>query len=207
VPKRERLDGMAGTKHLVAWVDEIRAWPEVSPPPEDVVIPPHARDHENTKRGDRIVVLAGDQLGWTGLVRQVQQGSINADMRRLDGTSASSVWHKCEYVGRILKEVPRFEDFDEADTWLTGQLREPVPEWANGTRVIFSSPPHLAVRLGGATCAREWVERYDDLEAEGRITKFMPWWETGAQGYELLVTLDGEPTLIDVAARRIKRLA
>lgn len=201
-------------------------------PPTGVVIPPYAQDHQNTRPGDQIVVLSGDQFGWRGTVTRVERArvglSITANMVRLDGSKASQVSHRGEYVGRVLKEVPKFEHPEDAEAWLDGQLREPVQEYATGARVIFSSPPHLAVRLAfrqevvdGKT-KRAWLERHNDLEAEGRVTKFMPRWEvesktesafglgatrTTQPGYELLVTLDGEPDLIEVAARRIKRLA
>lgn len=214
---------MAGT-----WQDEIEDYFAVKPlPAEGVTIPPYAQDHENTKRGDQIVILNGDQFGWRGTVTSVGPGQITANMVRLDGSKGSQVTHRWQYVGRILKEVPRFEHPEDADAWLTGQLRAPVQEFATGARVVFSSPPHLAVRLAyrqeiedGRT-KRAWLERHDDLEAEGRVTRFIPEWlhNDGKEsafglgrpkpqpGYELLVTLDGEPDLIEVAARRIKRLA
>lgn len=253
MPKRGGQHGMAGARPKIMepyrpseyWAavrnDEIlKPWdrdgvPVVRErlPAEGVVIPPYGQDHHNTKPGDQVVILTGDQFGWRGTVRSVEnvrgQITVVADMRRLDGSKASTVTHRGEYVGRILKEVPRFDHPEDADAWLEGQLREPVQEWATGVRVVFSSPPHLAVRLAfrrevaeDGLAKREWLQRFDDMEAEGRVTKFMPYWETEQKtesafpghsrhqtvpGYELLVTLDGEPALIEVAARRIKRLA
>lgn len=223
-----------------AWVDEIDDFIKegvlVSErlPAEGVTIPPYGQDHQNTRPGDKIVVLTGDQFAWQGRVRWVESSLgrsglrrvIHAVMTRLDGSFAGVVQHRAEAVGRILKEVPRFEHPEDADAWLTGQLLSPVQEWATGARVVFSSPPHLAVRLAlrhgiedGRT-ERAWLEHHDDMEAEGRVTKFLPEWQhsdlkesafglgrPNVPGYELLVTLDGEPDLIEVAARRIKRLA
>lgn len=238
---QRREQRMAGTKPLGIYIDEVREMagygeaPVVRErlPAEGVVIPPYAQDHQNTHRGDQIVVVSGDQFGWRGTVSSVYgngaEFTISADMVRLDGSTASRVTHRGSFVGRILKEVPRFDHPEDAEAWLDGQLREPVQEYAVGARVVFSSPPHLAIRLAfrrevedGRT-KREWLERHDDLEAEGRVTRFMPRWEHESKresafgafadprqtipGYELLVTLDGEPNLIEVAARRIKRLA
>lgn len=255
--KQQRGNGMAGTRPKIISIDEVQAmqpyggyWEAVRNdeilkpwdqdgvpvvrerlPTEGVTIPPYGQDHGNTRPGDQIVVLMGDQFGWRGTVASLSnvhgQVTVVADMTRLDGTKASRVTHRGEAVGRILKEVPRFEHPEDADAWLEGQLRAPIQEFAVGATVIFSSPPHLAVRLAFRQEVREdgskraWLERHDDLEAQGRVTKFIPQWQhsdgkesafglgrpKAQPGYELLVTLDGEPDLIEVAARRIKRLA
>lgn len=184
---------------------------------EPRVFPPHDRDVDLLPY-DEVVILGGDQEGWRGRVVQIDRGLrgvgsdvVVVDMVRPDGTKASRVSHRREFVAKVLDRVPQFTSAHEAEAWLETQHRGgPLPQFAVGTRVIFSCPPHLAQRMCPADRRREkreWLRRHDDLEVEGRVTKFMPWWEKDVPGYELLVLLDEEPELVEVAARRVLRLA
>jgi hypothetical protein len=184
--------------------------------PSPRAFPPHDKDWD-LKPYDEVVILGGDQEGWTGRVASTERGrggavqTVSVDMVRPDGTKASRVTHRREYVAKVLDRVPDFDSVHAAEAWLETQHRGgPLPEYAVGSMVVFSCPPHLAKRILGHSQRREhreWLRRHDDLEAEGRITKFMPWWEKDVPGYELLVLLDGEPELVEVAARRMLRLA
>lgn len=189
-----------------------------------IQLPPHDKGAK-LQSGDPVVILAGEHRGWRGHVMQVGgylgSGVVKVKVVTPNGR-AIPVDHRREYVAKVLGTVPRFCSTDDADAWFRSQ-QGPIQEFATGTTVVFSCPPHMARRLGVDTNGDGvlWKDRHSDLEASGRVTKFMPWWEaaesrlsvTGKSisknkpGYELLVLLDGEPELIEIAAYRIKRLA
>lgn len=195
----------------------------------DALMPPHEpATPQNLKPFDEIVVLVGEQRCWRGVVQAISTdmgGVVRAKMTRPNGSKASTVDHRMDCVGKILAKVPEFRDAETAEAWLESQLPEAPPEFAVGAVVIFSCPPHLAQRIEPINQSIDWKQRFDDLECRGRVTKYMPRWNSDTTepsgiygsletrrrivtpGYELLVLLDGEPEIIEVAARRIKRLA
>lgn len=168
---------------------------------------------------DEIVITTGEQKGWTGTVMSIERSMnvneavVTCSMRRPTGGTVR-VQHVASAVRKAQDQVtpPSFEDQDDADAWLLSQLDDRPQEYAVGAVVVFSCPPHLAQRITGKRRTKEWLDRHDDLEAEGRVTKYMPQCEGGdyvrfQSAYELLTLIDGEPELIEVAARRLLRLA
>lgn len=172
-----------------------------------VRLPPHDPDR-TVEPGDQIVVLYGEQMGWRGRAVSLStySFSVNVRLTRPDGTTTGVIPQRQDAIAVLLPDVPVFEDLQAAEQWMDSQLPL-VPSYAAGTEVWFSCPPNLAKRMDASPNQTTWLERHQDCEVLGRVTKFMPTWEANQAGYELLVVVDGEPELIEVAARRIKRLA
>ena len=153
---------------------------------------PHATYAElgtRPREGDRIIVIVGEQTGWTGRVTAlIDRGTaVECRMQRPTGQGSVRIIQRVDAVAKLLPHVPALDSIDDAEAWLAAHDPEPRPAYVEGNIVRF-----------------RWQlpDRVENLD--GKVVGFIApdLWEP-MPAYRVLAVLEGEPAVCIVSADAI----
>jgi hypothetical protein len=103
---------------------------------------PHATYAElgtRPREGDRIIVIVGEQTGWTGRVTAlIDRGTaVECRMQRPTGQGSVRIIQRVDAVAKLLPHVPALDSIDDAEAWLAAHDPEPRPAYVEGNIVRF----------------------------------------------------------------------